>query len=535
MGKSSLEQTLRRVTNPARYTGREINAIIPPEKSTFFRIALGYPDLYEVGMSSLGIRILYGLLNEMPGVSCQRFFAPDEDLEFVLKKEGWPLFALESKEPLASFDVVAFSLSSELNYTSLLNLLHLAKIPLKANEREEKMPLVIVGGSCAVNPLPLSAFVDAFVIGEGEEVIQEIVQTLKFMKGCSKQDKLEALAKMAGVYVPGISVFPVKRRVIADFENCYFPVRWLVPLTEVVHDRITVEIMRGCPRRCRFCAASYCWKPVRFRSPERILEIARQAYRWSGCEEISLLSFSSGDHPEISKIVEKLMEEFSPRRVALSFPSLRADTFSFQLAAQIKEIRKTGLTFAPESSQRLRQILGKTITDEETIGLAKKAKETGWRQIKLYYMLGLPGETEKDVEEIIRLTGELSRILAIHASFNTFIPKCHTPLERENLCSRQEFEAKVAKLRGRLGRLPRVKLSFHPYEMSVVETFLGRGDAALSEVIFQAWRKGARLENWSEHFNFSYWQESFKESGLNLNKYCQQQEEPVLPWKIIKV
>ncbi|MCM8757304.1 MAG: B12-binding domain-containing radical SAM protein, partial [Candidatus Omnitrophica bacterium] len=209
MGKSSLEQTLRRVTNPARYTGREINAIIPPEKATFFRIALGYPDLYEVGMSSLGIRILYGLLNEMPGVSCQRFFAPDEDLEFVLKKEGWPLFALESKEPLASFDVVAFSLSSELNYTSLLNLLHLAKIPLKANEREEKMPLVIVGGSCAVNPLPLSAFVDAFVIGEGEEVIQEIVQTLKFMKGCSKQDKLEALAKMAGVYVPGISVFPV--------------------------------------------------------------------------------------------------------------------------------------------------------------------------------------------------------------------------------------------------------------------------------------------------------------------------------------
>ncbi|HOL68041.1 MAG TPA: radical SAM protein, partial [bacterium] len=458
------------------------------------RIALGYPDLYEVGMSSLGIRILYGLLNDLKGVSCERFFAPGEDLETILRQERRPLFALESGEPLRVFDLVAFSLSSELNYTNVLNLLDLAGIPLLASQRGPEVPLILAGGSCTVNPMPLTPFVDAFVIGEGEEVVREIVTVCQEMKGQPRWQKLESLARLKGVYVPGKTTGPVARRLLADFNNSYFPVRWIVPLTEIIHDRISLEIMRGCPQGCRFCAAGYCWRPVRYRCPERIVELAREAYRWSGYEEISLLSFSSGDHPQIEAIVEGLMKEFAGRQVAISFPSLRVDTFSFDLASRLKEIRKTGLTFAPETSQRLRWQLGKKITDGEVINLANRARNSGWRQIKLYFMLGLPGETEGDLQEVVKLIREVSRIMAVHVSLNTFVPKAHTPLERETFNSREEIITRTHYLRNQLGSSPRIKLSFHPYEMSLVETFLGRGDEQLSQVLLSAWRHGARLE-----------------------------------------
>ena len=530
-----LTKIIRQVQNPARYLGKEINAYQPESDTGKVTVALGYPDIYEVGMSSLGVRILYGLLNESKDACCERFFAPAGDLEELLRKNQWPLFTLESGKPVADFEIVAFSLSSELNYTNLVNLLDLAKIPVLSADRGEEDPLVVIGGSCTVNPFPLSGFGDVFVIGEGEEVITEIVQVCKNLKGRPRLEKIEALAKIPGLYVPGATTGEVRRRIITDFNNCYFPVRWLVPLTEIVHDRITLEIMRGCPQSCRFCAARSLWHPVRCRCPERVMEIARQAYRWSGYEEISLLSLSSGDHPRIDTIVEGLIKEFAAKRVAISFPSLRADTFSFELARSIKQIRKTGLTFAPETSQRLRQDMGKKISDEEIINLTEKAKQANWRQIKLYFMIGLPGEKETDIQDIVKLVQELSRILTVNVAFNTFVPKCHTPLEREALCSYEEFLARTNYIKKHLETNQRVKLSFHPYRMSQVETFLGRGDEKLSRVILNAWRQGARMENWSEHFSFSFWENAFLQHGINLGQYCGRLENQALIWHQIKV
>jgi len=532
--EKEIQKILPLVQTPARYLGKEINAYHKEFSESKVKFALCYPDIYEIGMSSLGIRILYGILNETKDILCDRFFAPALDMENILRDRKIPLFTLESGKPVRDFDFVGFSISSELNFTNFLNLLSLSGIPVFSEDRKEKDSIVVVGGNCTFNPAPLEKFTDVFVIGEGEEVILEIVDKYASMKGEKREKILESFSKIEGVFVPGISNNSVKKRIVKKLNIRFSPVKYLVPLTEIIHDRISVEIMRGCVQGCKFCQAGACWKPVRTRSAEEILEIAKRSYKWSGYEEISLLSFSSGDHPEIEKIVDLLLNEFQNRKVAISFPSLRIDTFSFKLANKVREIRKTSLTFAPESSERLRYLMRKKIKNEELIQHAKEARKAGWRQIKLYFMLGLPGEIQKDIEDIAELIFEISGIIKVKVSFNTFIPKPHTLLEREKLISKEEFEEKKKFLLDKFSRNRYLKMNFHPYEMSCVETFLGRGNRNLANVIYRVWKKGAKMENWREHFDFKKWQEAFEEENMHINYYLAKQEDS-LPYKFIKI
>jgi len=532
--KNKIENLLPIVRDPASYLGREINVYIKSFEKEKVKFALSYPDIYSVGMSSLGLRILYGILNERDDCICERFFVPLSDMEEVIIKENIPLFTLETKSPVKNFDIVGFSISSELNYTNLINLLNLCKIPIFSNQRDEKDPIIIAGGNSVFNPFPISPFIDAFVIGEGEEVIGEIIDIYKNLRGEKRYKILEQFSEIDGIFVPIFKKNTIKKRVIKDFENSFFPTRYLVPLTEIIHDRIAVEIMRGCYRNCKFCQAGKCWKPVRKKSPEKILEISKEAFKSSGYEEISLLSFSAGDHPEIEKIINLLVEEFKNKRVSISFPSLRIDTFSFELASKIKEIKKTSLTFAPETSERLREKIGKEIKDIELVNLCKKARENGWNYVKLYFMIGLPEEDKNDILDIVKLINEISKIISINVSFNTFIPKPHTEFQRERFISRNEYEEKRALITEKLRKNRYVKIKFHPYDMSCIECVLGRGDEVLSKVIYNVWEKDGKMENWKEFFNFEKWVESFLQEGIDIKKYLEFID--IKPyWEMIKV
>ena len=533
--KNKILEILPRVHNPAQYIGNETNVSEKEFSKKKITFAIGYPDIYEIGMSCLGIRILYGLLNEIDNVVCERFFAPEQDMEDLLRQEKLPLFSLESTTPLNLFDFVGFSISSELNYTNFLNMLQLSEIPVLSKKRTEKHPIVIVGGSCAFNPLPLTPFADMFVIGEGEEIIQEIIQVFSGLKGQGRTKILEQLANIRGVFIPDITKCPVRKGIVSDFENSFFPVKWIVPFTEITHDRISLEIMRGCKQGCSFCQAGKCWRPVRTRSAKKILELAKLSYEYSGYEEISLLSFSSGDHPDISNIIDCLAHEFKNKHVAFSFPSLRIDTFSFTLANKIRTMRKTGLTFAPETSERLRLNMGKTIRDAELISLATQAKTSGWRHIKLYFMIGLPGETEQDLHDINKLIHEISRIIRVNVSFNTFIPKPHTILEREPFITHEEFEEKKQFFYDKLGKSKYAKLYFHPYRMSRIEASLGRGDKYTGNVLYRVWKNGARMENWKEMFDFQKWETAFGKEDIPMNNTFTNKETATLPWKFIRL
>lgn len=529
--EEKIEKILFKVKKPARYLGKEINVCI--KKKGEIKVAIGFPDVYEVGMSSLGLRILYGILNERDDCICERFFSPWIDFEEFMKKENIPLFSLETKKPLSSFDIVGVSLSSELNFTNFLNILSLSNIPIFSKDRNEKHPIILVGGNSAFNPLPLVPFVDAFFVGECEEVINEIIDIVKENKG--KREKiLEGLNRVDSIFVPIFKKEKVKKSFVKNFNDAYFPTEYLVPLTEIIHDRISIEIMRGCGFGCKFCQAGSCWKPVRKRSVEKIIELAKQTYKNTGYEEISLLSFSAGDHPEIEKIIEKLVEEFKGKKVSISFPSLRIDTFSFQLALKIKEIKRTNLTFAPETGNNLRKRIGKDIEDNDIINLAIRAKENNYRHIKLYFMIGLPEERENDIEDIVKLINEISKIISVNCSFNTFIPKPHTFYQGERFIKKEEYEAKRNYITERLKRNKYVKFSFQPYEVSCVECFLGRGDENLANVIYKAWEKGAKFENWSEFFDFNKWVDSFKEEGIEMEKYLESMKPPY-GWDFIEV
>ncbi len=533
--EGKIMKLLPHVQVPSRYTGKEINAYHKAQTGETVRVALCYPDLYEVGMSSLGVRILYGLLNETEGVVCERVFCPADDMEKLLLVSNLPLFTLESKQAVKNFDILGFSLSSELNYTNLLNVLHLSRIPVFSSDRNSDDPIVIAGGNCVFNFMPLVPFVDCFVVGEGEEVILEITEIVAEMKGRQRQDILSALAGIEGLYVPLFPGDVVKKRFVKKLDSAFFPIRWLIPLTEVVHDRVQIEIMRGCGQGCFFCQAGSCWRPVRTRSVENLLETAVKTYKNTGYEEFSLLSFSSGDHPKIEAIVEGLLKEFSDRKVMVSFPSLRIDTFSFELATRIREIKKTGLTFAPETSEKLRFAIGKRIKDSELVQLAIKAHNGGWKQIKMYFILGLPGEKDQDILEIASLINEISGYINVKAAFNTFVPKPHTAFEGKRFISEEEYLHKKYLLVENVKRDGHIKLTFHPYNMSCVETLLGRGDERLACVIHRVWEKGGKMENWNEHFNFSLWEESLREEGVDISDYLGEMEQDLVPWKKIKI
>jgi len=555
------DSILYQVTRPARYTGGEWNSVTKDWDKTPLRFALGYPDLYEIGMSNMALPILYDILNGQPDVLAERFFAPWTDMEAALRAAGIPLLSLESKRPLKEFDVIGFSLDYELAYTNVLNILDLAQLPVLASERDDTHPLVIAGGSCCLNPEPMSDFIDFFVIGEGEEVLPELVECLRQWKKneASREELLHQVANIPGIYVPGFykveyeadglvkSTTPtaapakavIERRIVAKLPP---PVtRPTVPYIEVVHDRGAVEIQRGCTRGCRFCQAGVIYRPLRQRPQPEVIEAVGELIANCGYNEVSLVSLSSSDYPRIEELVASLAHSY--RNLALSLPSLRIDSFSLKLMEALPSRRKTGLTFAPEAgSERLRRIINKGITEEQILETAAAAFARGWRSLKLYFMLGLPTETTEDIEATIELVAKIRAagkgtkggIPQVRISLSTFIPKPHTPFQWVAQASQEQLNAKHELLKTGLRRKGS-HFSWADPRISLLEAALSRGDRRLGKVIYDAWRSGSTFDAWDEHFNHQNWLDAFARNSLEPGFYAHRERplDELLPWSHI--
>ena len=517
------------IIKPGRYINSEWNAVHKEWKDSALKIALSFPDIYEIGMSHLGMKILYGILNREEGVICERAFAPWTDMEKRLRDRKENLLSLETSHALKEFDIIGFSLQYEMSCLDTLNMLDLGGVPLYSKERGDSDPIVIAGGPCAFNPEPLADFIDAFVIGEAEEAILDIVRIVRETKSKErrvKADILKGLSEINGIYVPGYNK-TVEKRIIKDFDNSYFPTDAIVPYVQIVHDRIGIEIMRGCPHACKFCQACKIFHPLRIRSVNRIMEIAEESVKNTGYEEISLLSLSSGDYPYIEELAGKLEEKFKPTGIKISLPSLRVGTFEERKG--MDTLRRAGLTFAPEAgSERLRHALNKKITNAEIIEKSRIALNSGWRKVKLYFMTGLPGETFEDLDAIMDMAGKIKNV---NLSISPFIPKPHSDFEREGM---EKIE--VLKEKQRYLSLRRnIRIDFHSPEISRIEAVLARGDKSLGRVIFKAWEKGLRLQAWAEKFNYNLWEQAFQETGIDPEFYLRKKEkEEVLPWGFIK-
>lgn len=553
-----LDRLLHRVKCPARYTGGEWNAVRKEWDSSEVRVALAYPDAYEIGMSNLGILILYDLLNARPGILAERVFAPWADMASEMRAAGLPLFTLESRRPLTDFDIVGFSLGYELTYTNVLNMLQLAGIPILARERANTLPLIIAGGSCALNPEPMADFIDAFVMGEGENVILEITDAFRSWKRDrphSKETLLEALSRIEGVYVPRFyqdeyseeghftSLRPIgdvpafiKRRIVPQLPP---PVtRPVVPFIEVTHDRGAVEIQRGCTRGCRFCQASIIYRPVRERPIGEIVRAVDEIESHCGYEEISLLSLSTSDYSHISELVNALSTRYRGMHLNLSLPSLRPDAFSLELSEALGDQRKGSLTFAPEAgTERLRRAINKGISEEDLFQTIELALAQGWKSFKLYFMIGLPTETKEDIEGIADLVRRLRQIRSpagvrpnIKVNVSTFVPKPHTPFQWAAQNTEAELEWKQEILRRGLKRAE-TRFSWHDPKVSLLEGVMSRGDRRLGRVIHRAWELGCLFDAWTDMFQFEKWSRAFAECGIDPLTYVRERslDEP-LPW-----
>ena len=560
--KILFEELLDKVEKPGRYTGKEFNEIIKKEDASTIKIALAFPDLYEIGMSYLGFKILYEIINKRDDAFAERVFSPAVDMEKLMRERQVPAFSLETYRPLKSFDIVGFTIQHELCYSNILNLIDLGQIPLRSEERKEDDPLIIAGGPGAFNAEPLSAFIDLFVIGEGEEIIDEIIEVYKEWKG-KKQSRtklLEELANLEGIYVPSFyevtyfedgrikSVAPkkgtyrsvVKKRIISNFDQAPYPLLPIVPNIDVVHDRITLEIFRGCTQGCRFCQAGMIYRPVREKSVDTLVELAEKILPHTGYEEISLSSLSSSDYSEIERLITRLVDRFEEKGVGVSLPSLRIDSFSVALAQQVQRVRKTGLTLAPEvGTQRLRDVINKNVEEEDLYSSIKAALEGGWKKIKLYFMVGLPTETEEDVEGIVRLVSKVDhmgrettgRKININISVSAFVPKPNTPFQWEAQEEREALSKKMRYLKNRLN-WRNISFSYPDINRIYLEAVFARGDRRLGEVLEKAHYLGCKFDSWREHFNFETWQQAFSESGLCMEFYANRvrQEEEILPW-----
>jgi radical SAM family uncharacterized protein len=547
-------QFLPFVRRPSRYIGGEINQIKKDLTNCRLTVALCFPDIYEIAMSYMGLAIIYDILNSLNDVAAERVFTPWLDAEKILRDKNIPLFSLESKAALASFDIVGFSLTNELCYTNVLNMLDLGGINIRSADRSENDPLIIAGGGMANCCEPMADFIDLFVLGEGEEAVVELAVLIKSEKqaGSSKKEILiKAAEKFEWVYIPALHNLKLKTQnsklsnaVIKDFENARVPLKPIVPFAQAVHERVSVEIMRGCPGRCRFCQAGFCRRPVRFRSVEKIIESAKACYHATGFDTISLLSLSTADYPNLEELIAKLNEYFRDKHVGLSVPSLRVDRQLKLLPKLVTSVRKSGLTIAVEAaSERLREIINKPLKNEDLFAAAEAAYKAGWQRLKLYFIVGLPGETEEDIKNIVALSFQLANLRKkvdgktgqINVTISWLVPKPHTPFGWLAQKPKAYFEQakqiildEKRKLRARM-----VQFKFHNIERSVLESAIGRGDRRLCNVVEQAWKDGAKFDLWDECFNPAIWQRAFEKFGLDLNVLAEKKFEPDenLPWE----
>ena len=565
-----LTDFLLQVKRPAQYIGREWNASKKEFDKANVRFALSFPDLYEVGMSNLGLRIIYGILNAIPDVACERFFSPGIEMEGLLRSNNQSILSLESQKKLDEFDLAGFSLGSELCYTNVLNILELGGIPLKSSERGSNYPFVIAGGPCTLNPEPMHEFFDIFMIGEAEEAVVELVDIYRkhksdFKSGkISKSELLLLFSRLEGIYIPSfyetkesvdglleefkpkIEGAPLKvvKRIVKNLDASFFPVEWLVPYIQIIHDRITLEIMRGCPNRCRFCQARSLYYPLRIRKAGKVMELAKQAYKNTGYEEISLGGLSVSDYSEIEEVSRCLLDEFKNEAVSVSLPSIRARSYVGNLSSIIAKVKKTGLTFAPEAgTDKLRNLLLKDFNEEDFFRALEEAYGAGYQRVKLYFMIGLPFETDADLDAIVDFSLKVSELrrkvvkgpAEVNISINTLIPKPHTAFQWFGMLTLQEIERKHDYLRNKI-KNRRLKLNFHNSQISILEGILSRGDRRLSAVILSAFKKGAKFDAWSDHFDFQKWMDAFQDSGVEPYSYLnERQRDALLPWDLLDV
>ena len=563
----SLERILPTVQKPGRYTGGEYNQIKKDLNTVRTRIAFCFPDTYEIGMSNLGMRILYGVMNEMDGVWCERVFAPWADMQSAMEANHIPLWALESQDSVADFDMIAFTIGYEMSYSNILNMLRLSGVPLHSRDRQGLKNIVFAGGVCAFNPEPLADYIDFFSLGEGEESTVEIVSLYQKAqaKNWDKDRFLLEVSKIDGVYVPSFyrheynpdgtleRIVPlngapatVTKRIVEDLDHTYFPTKPIVASTEIVHDRANLEVFRGCIRGCRFCQAGYVYRPVRNRSRELCARYGVESCNDSGYQEVTLSSLSTSDYPPLTELCDQLEPFCQQRHVNLSLPSLRADNFSMSLMERLAKGRKSGLTFAPEAgTQRLRDVINKNITQEDLLASCRTAFAGGYSAVKLYFMLGLPTETDEDVLGIADLAAQVmhtwresasnkNRGVRITVSTSWFVPKPHTAFQWEPQISKEEYERRVTLLREAI-KTKTVTYNWHDSDTSFLEAVLARGDRRMGKVLETAWRKGAKLDAWEEYFSLDRWLEAFDQCGLDPHFYANRtrEKDELMPWAMI--
>lgn len=560
---------LKQVEKPARYTGGELNMVKKDASKVDVRFALCFPDSYEIGMSHLGMQILYGMFNAREDVYCERVFAPWNDMEEKMRENSIKLFGIESQEEIRKFDFVGFSILYEMAYTNILNMLDLAGIPLYSKDRTEEDPIICAGGPCVNNPEPMADFIDFFYIGEGEAKYDEIFDLYKEHKG-TKKEFLEKIATIDGIYVPEfyevkynedntiMKIEPIsdkantniKKAIVADFNKAYFPEKPVVPFIEAVHNRITLEVFRGCIRGCRFCNPGFMYRPIRSKSVDTLMQQLEAQVRSTGYEEVSLISLSTSDYVGIGELTHQIIDKYSKEHISLSLPSLRIDEFSLDLMEKLGEVRKSGLTFAPEAgTQRMRDVINKGLTEEEILDGCRIAFEGGFNRVKLYFMMGLPTETDEDIlgiaELVKKIIGQYFSVpkekrspgISVNLSASCFVPKHNTPFQWEAQNSYEDFERKQQILKSAIRQIKQAKYRYHDAKTSVIEGVLSRADRRIGKIIYDAWKLGAKFEAWSDYFDYSKWTEAFKINNTDIDFYNTRKRDitEVLPWDHINV